>query len=173
MKKGESVWKRSDDIVVCNWKNKRNVLTISNKHSVEMVPVPNKRGQLITKPSIKRDYNNGMSGVDRSNQMLSYYQGLRKCIQWYKKVKVHFLDIFLHNSLYLTKQQCPGRFKIPLLEYRTIALKSLIGHYNPIALELRKYGNRFPKLIRASEKKRNPTLKCRVCYQNQIRRDTR
>ena len=105
--------------------------------------------------------------------MLSYYQGLRKYIRWNKKIGAHFLDIFLHNSFYLTKQQYPGSFKIPLLEHRTIAVKSLIGHYNPVALELRKYENHFPKLIGASEKKRNPTLRCRVYYQNQIRRETR
>ena len=39
LKKGESVWKRSNDVVVCKWKDKLNVLTISDKHSVEMVPV--------------------------------------------------------------------------------------------------------------------------------------
>ena len=38
---------------------------MSNKQSVEMVPVTNKRGQLTTKPNTVRDYNNGMSGVDR------------------------------------------------------------------------------------------------------------
>ena len=37
-------------------------------------------GQLTTKPNTVRDYSNGMSGVDRSDQMLSYYQGLRNCI---------------------------------------------------------------------------------------------
>ena len=91
---------------------------MSNKQSVEMVPVTNKRGQLTTKPNTVRDYNNGMLGVDRFDQMLSYYQGLRKCIRWYKKIGVHFLDIFLRNSFYLTKQQYPGSFKISLLEYQ-------------------------------------------------------
>ena len=118
LKKGESVWKRSDDVVVCKWKDKQEVLTMSNKQTVEMVPVTNKRGQLTTKPNTVRDYNNGMLGVDRFDQMLSYYQGLRKCIRWYKKIGVHFLDIFLRNSFYLTKQQYPGSFKISLLEYQ-------------------------------------------------------
>ena len=70
-------------------------------------------------------------------------------------------------------QRYPGSLKIPLLEYGTIVVKSLIGHYNPVALELRKYENHFSKLIRASEKKKNPTLRCRVCYQNHIHRETR
>ena len=80
---------------------------------------------------------------------------------------------FIFLIYYLTQQQYPGSFKIPLLEYHTIAAKSLIGHYNPVALGLRKYENHFPKLIRASEKKRNYTLRCRVWYQNQIYRETR
>ena len=120
MKKGESAWKKSDDIVLCERKDKRDVLTISNKHSVEMVPVPNKRGHLTTKPNIVRDYNNGMSEVDRFDQMLSYYQGLRNSIRWYEKIGVDFRNIFLHNSFYLTKQKYPGSFKISLLEYCTI-----------------------------------------------------
>ena len=133
----------------------------------------NKSGQLTTKPNIICDYNNCMSGVGWFDQVLSYYQGLRKCIWWYKKIGVHFLDIFLHNSFYLTKWQYHGSFKIPLLEYLTMAVKSLIGHYNPAALELRKYENHFLTLICTSGKKRNPTLRCRVCYLNQIHWETR
>ena len=75
--------------------------------------------------------------------------------------------------IHLTKQQYPGSFKIPFREYRKIAVKSPIGHYKPVALDLRKYENHFPKMIRASEKKRNPVLRSRVYYQNQIRRETR
>ena len=52
LKKGESVLKRSDDVVVCQWKNKHDVLTISNKHSVELVPVPNKRGSSPLSPTL-------------------------------------------------------------------------------------------------------------------------
>ena len=40
------MWKRNDDAVVCKWNDKRDVLTISNKRSIEMVPVPNKRGYI-------------------------------------------------------------------------------------------------------------------------------
>ena len=52
--------------------DKRGVLTISNKHKLELVPVKNKKGEVRMKPNIVRDYNNGMSGIDRSDQMLPY-----------------------------------------------------------------------------------------------------
>ena len=74
------------------------MLTISSKHSVEMVQVPNKRGQLTIKPNTVCDYSNDISGVDQFDQMLTYCQGLRKCIQWYKKMELIFLiDSFIIN----------------------------------------------------------------------------
>lgn len=32
LKKGEMIWERFDDVVICKWKDKRGVLTISNIH---------------------------------------------------------------------------------------------------------------------------------------------
>ena len=45
-------------------------------HSVEMIPTTNKRGEKKQKPNIVRDYNPGMSGVDKADQMISYYDSL-------------------------------------------------------------------------------------------------
>ena len=79
--KGKMIWRRAGTVSVCKWKDRRDVLTISNKHSVEMVEVKNKRGQVREKPNIVRDCNDGMAGIDRSDQMLSYYSGLRKSVR--------------------------------------------------------------------------------------------
>ena len=32
LKKREMVWRRNDDVTVCKWKDKRDVITISNMH---------------------------------------------------------------------------------------------------------------------------------------------
>ena len=66
------MWRRSDEVVVCKWKDKRDVLTITNMHQREIVDVTNTNGKVAKKPNIIRDYNNGMLGVDRSDQMLAY-----------------------------------------------------------------------------------------------------
>ena len=63
---------------VCKWKDHRDILTISNKHSVEMLEVKNERGEVREKPNIARDYNDGMAEFDRSGQKISYYSCLRK-----------------------------------------------------------------------------------------------
>ena len=62
------------------------MLAISNKLKAELVHVINRRGKETMKPNIVADNNLGMSGIDRPDQMLSYYQGLRKTVRWYKKI---------------------------------------------------------------------------------------
>ena len=50
------------------------------------------------KPNTVKEYNMNMSGIDRSDQMLSYRSALRKTIRWYKKLGVHLIEMFLINS---------------------------------------------------------------------------
>jgi len=39
-----------------------------------------------------------VSGIDRQDQMMSYYPAERKTLRWYKKIAIHFLQICLLNS---------------------------------------------------------------------------
>ena len=55
--KGDMIWRSKNDITVCKWKDKREVLTISNAHNPEMVKISNRRGKEKMKPNIVRDYN--------------------------------------------------------------------------------------------------------------------
>ena len=70
-------------MTVAKWKDKRDVLMISNAHIQKMATVTNQRGNEKQKPSMVKDYNNSMSSIDRSDQMLSYHSGLRKTLRWY------------------------------------------------------------------------------------------
>ena len=70
-------------MIVAKWKDKRDVLMISNAHIQKMATVTNQRGNEKQKPSMVKDYNNSMSSIDRSDQMLSYHSGLRKTLRWY------------------------------------------------------------------------------------------
>ena len=70
-KKGEVISRSREGIVVSKWKDKCDVLMISNMHELKMVEVANKRGEKKMKPNMVRDYNSGMLGVDRSNQVVS------------------------------------------------------------------------------------------------------
>ena len=67
-----------------------------------MVETTNKRGQKKQKPNIVKDFNAGMSGVDRGYQMISYYDSLCKTVRCNKKVFLHVLDIM--NAYFLNSQ---------------------------------------------------------------------
>ena len=87
----EFVWRRSGSVVICKWKNKRDVLYVSDKNTnPEMFSVSNRLGDQKQKPSSFCDYNHGMSVIDHTDQMLSYISALRKTLRWYKKVGIHF-----------------------------------------------------------------------------------
>lgn len=116
--RGELSYLRSDSVIVCKWKDKRDVLTISNMHEVEIVDMPNRNGKVSKKPNIIRDYNLGMGGIDRADQiMMSYYSAERKTVRWYKKLGIHFIELFIQNAywMHVTKQH--GE-KVSLLSFR-------------------------------------------------------
>ena len=72
LKKGEIGLQKKEDVTVCKWKDKRDVLTISNMHLLEMVEVKNRNGKIMMKPNIVKDYNAGMSEIDRSDDILLF-----------------------------------------------------------------------------------------------------
>ena len=76
-----------------------------------MVEVRNRKGKVMIKSNIVRDYNDGMSGVDRSNQMLSYYSALRKTIRWPKKLALHIFEMMIHKAYLLYCQESGSKMK--------------------------------------------------------------
>ena len=156
------------DVIVCKWKDKRDVLIISNKHRVEMVEVSKRNGKVMMKPNIVRDYNDGMSGVDRSDQMLSYYSALRKTIRWPKKVCLHIFEMMIHNAHLLYCQQSGSKMKS--LSFREQLVLHLSHDKLPYAKLRRRDGGyvtqHYLEYLPATEKKQRPTKPCRVCTRN-------
>lgn len=52
------------------------------------VQVVNQRGQEVTKPTAIADYSNHMFGMDKCDQLGSYYSFLHKSVKWWRKVLV-------------------------------------------------------------------------------------
>lgn len=172
LKKGDCVWSRKDSVVVCKWKDKRDVLTISNMHKVEMVEVRNRNGKVAKKPNIIRDYNNGMSGIDRADQMLSYYTALRKTIRWPKKIGLHIMEIYLQNAYILFRKSTGSNIKS--LKFRESFIACLIGDKMPNKQKINKEEPfHYLENIPPTEKKQRPTKPCRVCTSQKKRRETR
>lgn len=125
LKKGEHKWMRKGKIYISKWKDKREVLCITTKFHPELVVVKNSFGQEKMKPKEIAEYNLNMSGVDRCDQLTSYYSCPRKSVRWYKKVMFHLLDVTTINSFILFREITKSNKK--LLQFRENIIKDLLG----------------------------------------------
>jgi len=102
LKKGEVVAAENDDgITVMKWKDKKDVLLLSSKHTAEMMETgkKNRNKQEVSKPSAILYYNQTKQGIDVSDQMISYHRCLRKSIRWFHKLAMDvLLDVAVVNA---------------------------------------------------------------------------
>lgn len=102
MQKGEVAAKDNGTVCVVYWQDKRCVKTISTIHDasmgVESVRVRGGGRVNIAKPNMVISYNKYMSGVDRVDQMLSYYPTVRPTVKWVKKLFFWYLMLSINNS---------------------------------------------------------------------------
>jgi len=84
LKRGDHIWRRNKNVNISKWKDKRDVLCLTTKNHTKIKLSKNKYGILKNKPAEIVDYNNCMSGIDHSDQMVSYYSSPRKSARWYK-----------------------------------------------------------------------------------------
>lgn len=88
LKRGELIAREhKSGITILKWKDKRDVLMLSTKHSAGMATV-HKKFYSCEKPKMVVDYNLGKSSVDLSDQMIAYSSPLRKTLKWYKKLAI-------------------------------------------------------------------------------------
>jgi len=71
-----------------------------------------------------------MGGVDRSDQLMSYYPCERKTLRWYAKVAFHMFHVIMNNAYILYKQQ-PGKGNVRLIDFRDSVINKLIHNHRP------------------------------------------
>jgi hypothetical protein len=132
LKKGEIACMETDDgkIAMTKWRDKRNVMTLSTKHSARsMQTVTTKTGRSVLKPSSVIDYNTGKSSIDISDQMASYSSALRRCVKWYRKLVFELVwGTSLVNAYYLySKYSRLG--KLTITEFREKVIEQMIDKH--------------------------------------------
>ena len=188
LKKGEVVSRRNGDIVVTKWKDKRYVLMLSTMHHGKVVDGTkhNRRGELVKKPDCVFDYNEHMGGVDRLDQLISYYSPLRKTLKWYKKVVLQVFDFAVTNAFLIYKEVGGTRRNI---WFRKQVIRSLISsddrpgpaqgsvpqvfHHHRASDLSRLAGQHYMGVLRPTSSKAAPTTKCVVCRNRGVRKETR
>jgi len=157
LKRGQSIFARNGNILVQKWRDKRDVLTISTKHKALLQEVKCKTGTKKSKPSTVIDYNKNMSGINRCDQMISYYS-TPKSIRWYIKVFFHLFDVMIWNACWLYNKVKYTRMSY--LEYRNDIVAKLLNFDSKVSFS--------PSIqnkcnVQHYPKKLEKRLRCRVC----------
>jgi hypothetical protein len=75
LKKGEKIASQRDHLLAIKWKDTRDVFSLTSDHEDEVVEAPSSMGaHHKIQPTTVFDYNKYKTGVDRSEQLLSYYR---------------------------------------------------------------------------------------------------
>jgi len=109
---------------LANWKDRREVITISSEFKGETVEATNRRGTVKMKPETVVQYNRFMLGIDRQDQMIAYYSCERKTLRWCKKLPYIFLQICMLNSHLLYTKNVK---KISYYDFQLSVINSLLS----------------------------------------------
>ena len=109
-------------IVMLKWKDVQNVGILSTKHAPIMISSSN--STYCGRPPKKKPlaviaYNNGKSGIDKSDQMVIHATTIRKRIKWHRKLALHLLLGTTIANAHIVYQAVTNK-KIPIRKFREI-----------------------------------------------------
>lgn len=196
LQRGDTIFRRKNDILLQVWKSKKEVSLISSIHSAEMKEshnVDRMTRQKIIKPNALIDYNKYMKGVDRADQYLSYYNILRKTTKWTKRVAMYMINCALFNSFVVynsitTKKIKYKRFLYDIaFEWTSDSIHEEVISEDPgpstsswkrapsrdppgrLSMDMRKH---VIAKIESKGKKKFVQRQCRVCSARKVRSET-
>ena len=129
LKRGEVRAYRAGKMMAMQWQDKRTITMLSTAESCNIIEVRTHRGQIKDKPSVVQVYNNNMMGVDKMDQLSTYYSFLRKSIKWWKKVLFWLLEASVVNSFitYSLRLRCLGQQPLGHQQFRRALVLSLVA----------------------------------------------
>lgn len=177
LKVGETTAMYHEGIMVGKWRDKREVLYISSQYENVLEETVNRRGVTKIKPFPVIQYNSFMSGVDRKDQLMSYYPCERKTIRWYKKILFHVLQMGILNA-YILYNKYNIEKKLTMLDFRLAIIKSLLtpeqndDEEEVEALETERTTMHLLSKAPFLPNGKRGRKRCTICYRNGKRKDT-
>nr|BAF82021.1 piggyBac transposase Uribo1 [Xenopus borealis] len=179
LKRGEVHALRSDELLALKFADTKPVCMLTTIHN-ESVVVQHRRGRPAkSKPLCCKEYSKHMGGVDKTDQIQTYYDATRKTRAWYKKAAIYMIQMALYNSYVVYKAAVPGP-KLSLYNYLLQLLPALLfgdveevpnmpGNDNVA----RMMGKHFIAHIPPTPNKRYAQRTCKVCRSRGVRKDVR
>jgi len=155
LKQGETIFRVRENLTAIRFHDKRDVTMLSTIHQPTMVltnKVDHRTKEPIHKPRAIVDYIQKMGGVDLADQIVQYYDVLRRCVKWWKKLFLHMLNILVVNAYILhQKYGQQQRVKRTHMSYRQALVKMLIESA-PNAPRPQRSGRKPEQLSRLTER---------------------
>ena len=133
LKRGDSFFRQSGNLICCTWKDKKPV------HLLSTIPEGLEIGQVerrlrsegrwqtknFTQPKLIKLYNSNMGGVDLGDQRIATCSRLMKGNIWYYKIFFHMLEVAVLNAHIM--YQGAGHRGVSLGDFKELFVEQLIG----------------------------------------------
>ena len=158
LKKGETASTEVEKgMLALKWMDKRQVNMLSTIHDDSRVIKRRRTRSLpggleeIEKPTMVEQYNTHMGGVDKADQLMSYYSFSHRTLKWWRRAFFHLLDNAIVNAyvLYVLSEQSAR--KLDHKHFRIELAKQLLGDDAP-PIQPRSRVNALPPPARLTER---------------------
>ena len=181
LKQGDLKVRTRDDLTAIFWRDKRDVLMLTNMHDAPAEGNFCDGQGYALKPLIVEEYNHHMGYVYKSDRMANNYTISRRSFKWTKKLFFHLLNVAILNS-YILLSSC-GRKKFSHGDFRLALVRNMLAH----ALQDRKIprpvGRPYKTAISIDRLEcrgskhwpsiSNTRVRCRVCSKRGVTRNVR
>ena len=176
LKRGDIISMRKGPMVAVTWIDSKPV------HMVSTTPQPpdgnievkrrKKDGvqQVIPCPSVVKEYNTYMGGVDNNDQLKSYNPIVVNSKKWWPRIFYDLVDRCIINA-YILECESPNHAKRPLKPFRADLVRQLIGDFTSrtgagwrsLELPSRFTEKHFPSFLPTNKKGTMMQRRCSIC----------
>lgn len=170
LKRGEMIAREEDNgIVVLKWRDVRDVRILSTKHAPIMTSSSDftHRGCPPKQKSLAiMAYNNGKTGIDRSDQMVSYATTIRKSIKWYRKLALHLLLGTTIVNAHIVYQRATNK-KIEIRKFWKLLITEWFSSENTMPDNNRNKTKQVSHHLEICKNQQDKPIRrmCALCYQ--------
>lgn len=131
MKRGEVKALNSNNLMAMKWRDKRDVIMLTNIHSDAMIvtdKIDFSTGENKIKPEAVLEYTKNMGAVDKVDRILGFADSSRKSLKWYKKIFFRLIDIGTLNAFFLHRLKTQK--VLSFSEFRENLISQLVEKYH-------------------------------------------
>ena len=180
--KGEKRTLKMENMSVVQWHDKRIVSILTTMHSEKPVEVQRRSRsapggrEVVEKPEAVVEYNRFMGGVDRGDQLLSYYGFPHRTVKWWRRAFFFLFDAAIVNSYIMYCITKKGQRHLSHEQFRIALAKELLSsalhspsqaahgpRHQPLQPLARLSERHFPAHIEKSASGHQLQKNCAVC----------